>query len=116
EPVQRAIRKSFRAVPALLSFTNELCDALDKADRPDAFTYEAHDRFPVSGIPTGGDPVLGVAPAFDLAESARAVAAEIARLIREGTVRDRHTGVARAVRPGDIGILFRSREGHQQFE
>ena len=42
--------------------------------------------------------------------------AEIARLLAEGTVRDRQTGVARSVRPGDIAILFRSREGHQQFE
>jgi ATP-dependent exoDNAse (exonuclease V) beta subunit len=31
-------------------------------------------------------------------------------------VRDRQTGLARLARPGDIAILFRSREGHQQFE
>jgi ATP-dependent helicase/nuclease subunit A len=117
EPVRRAIRKSFRAVPALLSFTNALCDAIDKApERADAFTFDEHDRFPIVAVPVGREPALGVAPAFSLGDSARAVAAEIARLLREGTVRDRQTGVARAVRPGDIAILFRSREGHQEFE
>jgi ATP-dependent helicase/nuclease subunit A len=117
EPVRRAIRKSFRAVPALLAFTNALCDALDKApERADAFAYDEHDRFPVDPAATAGEPALGVAPAFDLAGSAQAVAGEIARLLQSGTVRDRQTGVARAVRPGDIAILFRSREGHQEFE
>ena len=46
--VRRAIRQSFRAVPALLSFTNDLCVAIDKRpDRDDAFVYEAQDEFPV---------------------------------------------------------------------
>ena len=46
--VSRAIRQSFRAVPPLLSFTNDLCAALDKRlDRDDAFTYDARDEFPV---------------------------------------------------------------------
>ena len=117
DPVRRAIRKSFRAVPALLSFTNALCDAIDKApERADAFAYDEHDRFPVGVVAVGHEPALGVAPAFSLGDSARAVAGEIARLLTEGTVRDRQTGVARAVRPGDIAILFRSREGHQEFE
>ena len=117
EPVRRAIRKSFRAVPALLAFTNALCDALDKApERADAFAYDEHDRFPVDPAAMAGEPALGVAPAFDLASSAQAVAGEIARLLQSGTVRDRQTGVARTVRPGDIAILFRSREGHQEFE
>ena len=45
------------------------------------------------------------------------MADEIARLLIEGaTVRDRETGVRRAVAPGDIGILFRTREGHALFE
>ena len=35
--------------------------------------------------------------------------AEIAQLIEEGiTIRDRHTGVRRAIGPGDIGVLFRT--------
>jgi ATP-dependent exoDNAse (exonuclease V) beta subunit len=104
-------------VPALLAFTNALCDALDKApERPDAFAYDEHDRFPVDVATATGEPALGVAPAFDLGGSAQAVAGEIARLLQSGTVRDRQTGVARAVRPGDIAVLFRSREGHQEFE
>ena len=118
EPVRRAIRRSFRAVPALLSFTNALCDELEKADgRPDAFTYEESDRFPVDPRPSGSaEPALGVVATSDLAGSARAVAAEVSRLLDSGVVRDRLTGVARPARPGDVAILFRSREGHRSFE
>jgi ATP-dependent helicase/nuclease subunit A len=119
EPVTRAIRRSFRAVPELLAFTNALCDALEKVpDRADAFSYEETDRFPVD-LPTpsgGGPPILGLASASDLKGAARAVAAEIGRLLTSGAVRDRQTGVARAVWPGDVAILFRSRDGHQEFE
>ena len=32
------------------------------------------------------------------------------------TVRDKSTGLARPARPGDIGILFRSRSTHREFE
>ena len=32
------------------------------------------------------------------------------------TVRDRETGVPRPVRPGDVAILFRTRESHREFE
>jgi ATP-dependent helicase/nuclease subunit A len=124
-PVRRAIRQSFRAVPPLLAFTNALCDAITTApavsvggaSRSDAFTYEDVDRFPIDlSHPWSGDPALGLVATTDAVDSARAVAAEIARLLAEGIVRDRQTGVARPVRPGDIAILFRSREGHQQFE
>ena len=45
------------------------------------------------------------------------MAAEIARLLREETVRDRENGRAAArLGPGDIAILFRSRESHREFE
>ena len=44
------------------------------------------------------------------------MAGEIARILREETVRDKQTGVARAATPGDIGILFRSRTSHREFE
>ena len=85
--------------------------------RPDAFIYEDIDRFPIDeSHPWSGEPALGLVATTDALDSARAVAAEIARLLAEGSVRDRQTGVARSVRPGDIAILFRSREGHQQFE
>jgi len=50
-------------------------------------------------------------------ECARTAADEIARLLASGaTVRDRDTGVRRAVRPGDVAILFRTRESHRAFE
>ncbi len=117
EKVRRAIRRSFRAVPQLLAFTNALFEAVDKAqDRADAFTYEDRDRFPVENDEDSGEPVLGIVAAQDGAGSARAVAAEIARLLESGTVRDRESGIGRAARPGDFGILFRTREGHQEFE
>ena len=52
--VSRAIRQSFRAVPPLLSFTNDLCMALDKRlDRDDAFTYDERDEFPVPRTESG---------------------------------------------------------------
>ena len=44
------------------------------------------------------------------------MAAEIARILREETVRDKQTGLAAAATPGDIGILFRSRASHREFE
>ena len=37
-------------------------------------------------------------------------------MIAGTTVRDRHTGVRRPIAPGDIGLLFRTREGHTLFE
>jgi ATP-dependent exoDNAse (exonuclease V) beta subunit len=118
EPVKRAIRRSFRAVPELLAFTNALCDEMEKAnDRPDAFTYEEADRFPIDeDAPRASEPALGVVATSDLRASARAVAAEVARLLATGVVRDRLTGIARTAKPADMAILFRSREGHQHFE
>ena len=48
---------------------------------------------------------------------AEAVADEIARLLIDGaTIRDRDTGVRRPIGPGDIGVLFRTRESHSLFE
>jgi ATP-dependent helicase/nuclease subunit A len=115
--VRRAIRQSFRAVPPLLAFTNDLCAAVDKrTDRDDAFTFEAHDEFPVTPMPGIGDDALGLIAAPDLAAQAAAVGDEIARLLASGSVRDRQTGVMRRAGPGDVAILFRTRDGHQAFE
>ena len=61
-------------------------------------------------------PVLGLAAAEDPVACAAAVAAEIERILREETIRDRKTGVPRQARPGDIAILFRSRTSHREFE
>ena len=44
------------------------------------------------------------------------VADEIQRILREDSVRDRKTGVPRRASPGDIGVLFRSRASHREFE
>ncbi len=45
---RRAIVKSFRAVPALQRFVNDVCDEIGKrTDRVDAFRYNDLDRFPV---------------------------------------------------------------------
>ena len=56
-------------------------------------------------------------PGDSFESCARTTAAEVARLIREGAlVRDRDTGVRRPVRPGDVAILFRTRESHREYE
>jgi ATP-dependent helicase/nuclease subunit A len=115
---RRSIARSFRAVPELLAFVNDAFAGMSQGgNRPDAFTYDEKDRFPVtvSRDPFRG-PALGIAVDDDPAACAAAVAAEIARVLREDTVRDRRTGVARAATPGDIAILFRSRASHRDFE
>jgi ATP-dependent helicase/nuclease subunit A len=128
-PARAAITRSFRAVRELLMFVNDVCAAIDKApDRPDAFRYSETDSFPTSAEASafaeasadktvGGPAAIGVITADSDAAQAEMVAGEIARLLSEGaTVRDRHTGVRRAIGPGDVGILFRTRESHTLFE
>src|SRR4029078_10007046 len=88
---------------------------------------DADDRFPVDSPVISPklvsdserakvEPVLGVVTGADSDECAAAVASEIARILKEETVRDKQTGLARAATPGDIGILFRSRTSHREFE
>ena len=115
---RRSISRSFRALPELLDFVNELFAEMSQSGaRPDDFTYGESDRFPVDApIGRGRGPVLGLAVANDPALCAAAVAAEIRRILDEETVRDRTTGVARQARPGDIAVLFRSRASHREFE
>ena len=68
-------------------------------------------------LPLLRDPALGVVVADTADAGADATAREIARLIDEGTiVRDASTGLRRAVRAGDVAILFRTRESHRAFE
>ena len=119
---RRSIARSFRAVPGLLHFVN---DVFTEMSQPDAgssgFTYEDRDRFPVEPGSAVGDavhePILGVAVAETPDECAAAVADEIAKVLDGSvTVRDKGTGLARPARPGDIGILFRSRSTHREFE
>ena len=121
---RRAISRSFRARPALLAFVNDVCAEIAGVGptRPDAFRYEASDHFPLDPAAAaaresvGDEPPIGVIVAEDSEATAQAVAAEIARLLASGTVRDRTTGLPRAAEPGDIAILFRSRDAHREFE
>jgi ATP-dependent helicase/nuclease subunit A len=117
-PARAAITRSYRSVHELLMFVNDVCAAIEKApDRPDAFRYTDNDAFPaVEQAPHDGE-ALGFITAESDREQAELVAAEIARLIEQRTViRDRHTGVRRPIGPGDVGVLFRTRESHSLFE
>jgi ATP-dependent helicase/nuclease subunit A len=128
--VRRSISRSFRAVPPILSLINDVCHDIEKAaGRSDAFEYTDTDRFPIDPeacraeaswrrrAPADGESPLGIVVAETPEACAEATAAEIARLLSSGvTIRDRETGVRRGVRPGDIGILFRTRESHREFE
>jgi ATP-dependent helicase/nuclease subunit A len=113
-----AITRSFRSVPALLRFVNDVFDAVEKAPhRPDAFRYMDDDRFPVEAAEGDTVEAVGLVSGSTDAVQADMVADEVARLLVEGhTVRDRASGLARPVAPGDIAVLFRTREGHRQVE
>jgi ATP-dependent helicase/nuclease subunit A len=127
-PARAAITRSFRSVRELLMFVNDVCESIEKVtDRPDAFRYTESDSFPrLEDTPTFaeasvGKPseaaAIGLVTADSDTAQADAVADEIARLLVDGTtIRDRQTGVRRAIGPGDIGILFRTRESHSLFE
>jgi len=116
--VSRSISHSFRAVPQLLAFVNDICQDMEKAAGDSAFQYEEGDRFPIEpGFAGQQDGALGLVRGADSDECAEITASEIARLLAAATqVRDRATGLARPVRPGDIAVLFRSRESHREFE
>lgn len=123
----RWIVTSFRAVPPLLRFVNDLFDQIDKVPRPDAFTFDPAERFPVDRGPDEGtwtlgaaEPVnpgacVGVVVREDEGACAEAMAAEIGRLLASGTVRDRRGRTERSVAPSDVALLFRSRESHHEL-
>ncbi len=147
---RRSITKSFRALPTLLAFVNELFAQMADPDPGGGrFTYTEDDRFPTvvddagqvavgtDQRPGTDDPdqrpaadgtsltgadrsgrglVLGIAAADDPVMCASMVAEEIARILCEDSVRDRQTGVPRRAVAGDIGVLFRSRTSHREFE
>ena len=63
------------------------------------------------------DAPIGFIAADTVEATAEQVADEVVRLLATGAaVRDRQTGVARAAKPGDIAILFRSRDSHRDYE
>ncbi len=117
--VRRSISRSFRSGPRVLAFVNDLCHDMDKApDRSDAFVYDEQDRFPVAADTASPmDAALGLVAAARPEDCAAVVAGEIARLIDlRAVVRDRETGIARAVKAGDVAILFRTRDSHREYE
>ena len=98
--VRTAISRSFRAVRELLAFVNDVFAAIDKvAERPDAFRYDDEDVFPLGSVEAFEPEALGVVAAASDDAQAETVADEIATLLASGaTVRDRDTGVRRAIR------------------
>jgi ATP-dependent helicase/nuclease subunit A len=116
--VRRSISRSFRAVPGLLAFVNDLCHDIDKVNgRSDGFVYDEQDRFPIDSPVFESDGSLGAVLAETPEICAEITAQEIVKLIAAGTViRDRDTGMRRPVCAGDIAILFRTRESHREYE
>jgi ATP-dependent helicase/nuclease subunit A len=113
---RRAISKSFRAVPQLLAFANDVFAEIEKDERRDAFRFGEQDKFPID-IPVPQGDALGIVTAPSVAEHADAVAAEIRRLLDSQTlVRDPATRELRPISPRDVGILFRTKDSHQDFE
>jgi ATP-dependent helicase/nuclease subunit A len=120
-PVRQAISQSFRSHPDLLAFANDLAAGMVHAGAPPAvaFRYGPDDRFPLPpGHVTGveAEPRLGVIVGEDVEACAAGVATEITRLLAQGLVSDRGSAAPRQARPGDIAVLFRSRESHREFE
>jgi ATP-dependent helicase/nuclease subunit A len=118
---RRSIARSFRAVPDLLHFVNDLFTEMSQpVGAPGEFTYDERDRFPVGETPVANEgmrePTLGLAVADTPEECAAAVAEEVEIILRSAIVRDKSTGTPRQARAGDIGILFRSRSSHREFE
>ena len=118
--VRRSISRSFRAVPPLLAFVNDVCNDIDKApERATRFEYEETDRFPVGCR----------RPAHRwwrlrrrACRHARGVRGDhrrgdcAAARVGYDRSRPRHRRAPRPIRPGDIAILFRTRESHREFE
>jgi ATP-dependent helicase/nuclease subunit A len=132
DATRQAISVSFRAVPGLLAFVNELfveiAGTTDGARR-DAFRYADDDRFPVVPVVDAELPLFAAAASVhdvvDILAGATVeattdrVADEVVRLLSPDSgavVRDPRTGVARPVRAADIAVLFRSRDSHRDYE
>jgi len=119
--VRQAISQSFRSHPDLLAFANDLAVEMVEPAAPGtvAFRYGHDDRFPLpQDHQTGLNATspLAVVVADDIETCAAMAAAEIERLLVDGLVTDRGSDGPRRARPGDIAILFRSRESHREFE
>src|SRR5439155_8022338 len=118
---RQAISTSFRAVPELLIFVNDLFSeiaTMTDARRRDAFRFADSDQFPVEGsvrlqpdeVRLKADTTYGTAVTFIGAPTVEAtadrVADEISSILSSGVlVRDPQTGVGRAAKPADIAVL-----------
>ena len=121
--VRRSIAHSFRAVPKLLAFVNDLFGDIGAvSDAKEGFSFDRHDRFPTDQTrPTTDESEsarrpLGLVVAPDLDGCAEAVADEIERLLADGRLPSEDVSGSRSVKPGDIAILFRARASHREFE
>ena len=117
-----SIAHSFRAVPKLLSFINDLFGAITKVgNRRNAFRFEAQDQFPNEDVKTKKGPVnklentLGIIVDNTLGTCAENVANEVAKLLENGFVRGAGNKT-RSIQPRDIAILFRTRQSHREFQ
>ncbi|HTM32429.1 MAG TPA: UvrD-helicase domain-containing protein [Vicinamibacterales bacterium] len=117
-PARAAITRSHRAVLPLLRFVNDVFDAVEKLPhRADAFRYSDDDRFPATPDADPGADAIGLIVAGTEPAQAEMIGDEIARLLSSrAIVRDRGTGARRPIGPGDIAVLFRTREGHRLIE
>ena len=125
---RRWISHSFRSVPKLLEFTNDLFQEVEKdPGKSGSFSYDDDDRFPLEAgselerssednVDNENDEALGVIVGDQLGICAEAVAKEILCLLMKGSIRDKQSGVFRRVIPSDIAILFRSRDSHREFQ
>ena len=115
---RQSISTSFRAVPGLLRFINDLFASVEKnATRRNAFRFSQKDHFPVpdSTQPPSQSP-LGLSLSETIADCAQSIASEVEVLLREGKVRDQHTARIRSIELSDIAVLFRARETNRYFE
>ena len=140
----QAITVSYRSVPEILAFVNDVFAAIVAGDGPsatprrDAFRYGDSDRFPVDAATTvrlkpdttydadtvrlkpdttyGPDAAVNVIVGGTAQAAAERVADEVVRLLSGAVVRDRATGIRREARAADVAILFRSRDSHREFE
>jgi ATP-dependent helicase/nuclease subunit A len=140
---RRAISVSYRSVPQILSFINDVFAEVEQTQgRSDRFRWDETDRFPIDPAPDtkgesprSGDqgllpfgdesgasdvspvePSLGLVAGDSIITTAALVAAEISCLVGRAIVRDRLTGMRRPAQPSDIAVLFRSRDTHREFE
>jgi ATP-dependent helicase/nuclease subunit A len=117
-PARAVITRSYRAVRELLAFVNDVCAGIDaRTDRQDAFRYPDDESFPLPPDAESEPQAVGAVVAGTDAAQADVVAEEIARLlVAGGLVRDPQTGLRRTMTPGDVAILFRTRESHVLVE